>query len=329
MKFWDASAIVPLCLTEPQSAVVKTILVKDTSLVVWWATRTECVSALVRQTREGGLSLDDEKKARQVLGALAKAWLEVRPTETLRLAAERLLAVHPLRAADGFQLAAALQVIAEGKPRMHLLYRLMYGSARPLIKKASTSCPAQPLNSCACPHILLTLEPLRSSLVNLCQDLAAIASTGLGTLMWYNRATFSRTSLARARGGKVPHVPGHHLTGMGPGGIAVGIVTGPHAVVNAPPRQRVAANRIVEKGRVHLAMEVLARQLFEREAGAVDAVAFEVIVPLLQDKRDPANLVFQPTPASAGEIAPALQRRSSRIARRSPGIVLWLTLLRS
>ena len=109
MKFWDASAIVPLCLTEPQSAVVKTILVKDTSLVVWWATRTECVSALVRQTREAGLSLDDEKKARQVLGVLAKVWLEVRPTETLRLAAERLLAVHPLRAADGFQLAAALQ----------------------------------------------------------------------------------------------------------------------------------------------------------------------------------------------------------------------------
>ncbi len=109
MKFWDTSAIVPLCLAEPQSGAVKSILIKDASLAVWWATRSECVSALVRQKREGGLSLDDEKKARQVLGVLAKAWLEVRPTETLRLAAERLLAVHPLRAADGFQLAAALQ----------------------------------------------------------------------------------------------------------------------------------------------------------------------------------------------------------------------------
>jgi len=109
VKFWDASAIVPLCLTEPQSAAVKAILVKDTSLAVWWATRTECVSALLRQTREGGLSLDDEKKARQVLAALARVWLEVRPTEMLRLAAERILAVHPLRAADAFQLAAALQ----------------------------------------------------------------------------------------------------------------------------------------------------------------------------------------------------------------------------
>ena len=77
-------------------------------MVVWWATKTECVSALVRQTRDGSLRIEDERQARQVLGQLAEAWIEVQASEVLRGTAERLLAVHALRAADAFQLAAAL-----------------------------------------------------------------------------------------------------------------------------------------------------------------------------------------------------------------------------
>ena len=77
-------------------------------MVVWWTTRTECVSALMRQTREGSLRNEDERQARQVLGHLADAWVEAQPSEILRATAERLLAVHALRAADAFQLAAAL-----------------------------------------------------------------------------------------------------------------------------------------------------------------------------------------------------------------------------
>ena len=50
-----------------------------------------------------------ERQARQVLGTLAKTWSEIQPSETIRGTAERLLAVHALRAADAFQLAAALQ----------------------------------------------------------------------------------------------------------------------------------------------------------------------------------------------------------------------------
>ncbi len=108
MKFWDTSAIVPLCVVEPASAAVKSILSKDSSIVVWWATRTECVSAFMRQCREGGLNIQRERQARHVLGALAGAWSEVQPSEMLRATAERLLAAHPLRAADALQLAAAL-----------------------------------------------------------------------------------------------------------------------------------------------------------------------------------------------------------------------------
>jgi uncharacterized protein len=108
VKFWDTSAVVPLCVIEPSSETVKLILTRDASIVVWWATRTECVSALNRQTREGGLHIQDEREARQVLRQLATAWAEVQPSEILRETAERLLAVHFLRAADAFQLAAAL-----------------------------------------------------------------------------------------------------------------------------------------------------------------------------------------------------------------------------
>jgi len=108
MKFWDTSAIVPLCVTEPATPQVRRLAEADESLVVWWATRTECISALARRRRDGHLSTPAERRARQVLAAVAAEWSEVLPSEPLRLRSERLLAVHPLRAADAFQLAAAL-----------------------------------------------------------------------------------------------------------------------------------------------------------------------------------------------------------------------------
>lgn len=108
MNFWDSSAIVPLCVNEPATPAARSILAKDSYTVVWWATRTECLSALARQTREGGITTAGERQARQVLETIAKSWTEIQPTDRLRATAERLLAVHPLRAADAFQLAAAL-----------------------------------------------------------------------------------------------------------------------------------------------------------------------------------------------------------------------------
>ncbi len=109
MRFWDTSAVVSLCVTEPRSATAKSILVKDPSMVVWWVTRTECVSAFARHAREGDLGVAGERQARQVLETLAESWIEIQPTETVRGGAERLVAVHPLRAADAFQLAAAVE----------------------------------------------------------------------------------------------------------------------------------------------------------------------------------------------------------------------------
>ena len=108
MKFWDTSAIVPLLVVESSTDTARTILTGDSSVVVWWGTRTECVSALNRQIRDGSLRIEDERQVRQVLQQLTDAWSEVQPSEILRSTAERLLAVHALRAADAFQLAAAL-----------------------------------------------------------------------------------------------------------------------------------------------------------------------------------------------------------------------------
>src|SRR5205823_12234440 len=84
VRFWDTSAIVPLCVTEPASAKVRRLLDADSSIVVWWATRVECLSALARRRRDGLLGAPAEAQARRVLVALAGAWSEVVPSERLR-----------------------------------------------------------------------------------------------------------------------------------------------------------------------------------------------------------------------------------------------------
>ena len=116
MRFWDSSAIIPLCLKERASEAVKGLMKDDEDIVVWWTTYIECLSALSRRQREGVLTSGDAEKARDVLSALAVAWSEIQPTEMVRLRAERLLSIHPLRAADALQLAAAL-VWAQETPR--------------------------------------------------------------------------------------------------------------------------------------------------------------------------------------------------------------------
>ena len=116
MRFWDSSAIIPLCLKERASGAVKGLIKDDGDIVVWWTTHIECLSALSRRRREGVLPSGDAGKAKALLATLAAAWSEVQPTEVVRVRAERLLSIHPLRAADAFQLAAAL-IWAQEAPR--------------------------------------------------------------------------------------------------------------------------------------------------------------------------------------------------------------------
>ena len=116
MRFWDTSAVVPLLVTQPLSGSLHAEYDRDPSLVVWWATRVECASAIAHLEREGGLNLDEAGAARARLDALSAAWSELQPTTPVRRKAERLLRVHALRAADALQLAAALAA-ADDDPR--------------------------------------------------------------------------------------------------------------------------------------------------------------------------------------------------------------------
>jgi predicted nucleic acid-binding protein len=86
--------------------------------LVWWATGTECLSAVARRERELVLTPADADDARKLLGMLNQSWNEILATETVRSHAARLLRRHPLRAADALQLAAAL-TWAQGRPTSH------------------------------------------------------------------------------------------------------------------------------------------------------------------------------------------------------------------
>ena len=108
MRFWDTSAVVALIVEEPETARAKSIAEEDAAIAAWWATRTECVSALARLRREHKIEPADEAATKRLILQLAAEWTEIAPGKRLRDRAERLLAVHPLRAADAFQLAAAL-----------------------------------------------------------------------------------------------------------------------------------------------------------------------------------------------------------------------------
>lgn len=108
MRFWDASAIVPLLVSESQTDFCRGLLQDDSACVVWWATSVECVSAIVRASREELLDPKETPRALRRLSALAELWAEVNPTVPLRHSAERLLQMHSLRAADSLQLAAAI-----------------------------------------------------------------------------------------------------------------------------------------------------------------------------------------------------------------------------
>ena len=118
MKFWDASGLIPLCLYERQTASLRKIAQDDEAIAAWWSSPVECLSALARLRREDALSASEEGQAQAVLRALMGAWTEVEPSGMVREQAGRVLRLHPLRAADALQLAAAL-VWCQGDPIHH------------------------------------------------------------------------------------------------------------------------------------------------------------------------------------------------------------------
>lgn len=110
MRYWDASALVPLLVAEPASGLVREWLAADQQVVTWVWTRTEIVGAIERRTREGLLSRIQRRDVLDRLDAFSGSWDEVTDALAVRSRANALLARHPLRAAVAGQLGAALLV---------------------------------------------------------------------------------------------------------------------------------------------------------------------------------------------------------------------------
>lgn len=115
MIYWDSSAIVPLLIREKSTRGMQALLEEDPEMLVWWGTRVECASALARLQRESSRSTGNVHQAFERLSRAAEGWSEIAPCRAVRDLAERMLRVHPLRAADALQLAAAI-VGSEGRP---------------------------------------------------------------------------------------------------------------------------------------------------------------------------------------------------------------------
>lgn len=115
MTFWDSSALVPLLAAEPRTRAVQAAYAREPDVVVWWGTPVECASAIARLEREGALTATDAAVSFERLDAFVASWMQVVPSDEIREVARRLLRVHPLRAADALQLAAAW-VASERRP---------------------------------------------------------------------------------------------------------------------------------------------------------------------------------------------------------------------
>jgi uncharacterized protein len=116
VRYWDASALVPLFIKEASTTEVESWRAADPGITTWMMTRVEVVSAVARRRREWpDLSALWSRAIRDV-NEIAARWTEISDAVATRLHAERIVMDHPLRAADALQLGAAL-VAADGDPQ--------------------------------------------------------------------------------------------------------------------------------------------------------------------------------------------------------------------
>lgn len=119
MRFWDASAIVPLLIAEASTRRLQALAARDPEMLVWWGSELECVSALARLERSA--MLDAAVLAFNRLKQIAAGWHQIDPSDIIHETAARLLRVHPLRAADALQLAAAYLAAEQRPPSLEMI----------------------------------------------------------------------------------------------------------------------------------------------------------------------------------------------------------------
>ena len=132
MRFWDSSAVIPLLVRQAASPRADQWLAQDSQTVLWALTPVEITSALWRLVREEALSERDAQAAELRAQQLTDASEVVADLDSVKAVAQRILRVHPLRAADALQLAAGL-IWAGSRPQgkiFHTLDERLAASAR-------------------------------------------------------------------------------------------------------------------------------------------------------------------------------------------------------
>jgi predicted nucleic acid-binding protein len=129
--FWDASALVPLCVPETATPAAALHL-KKLDPVVWWGSPIEIQSAICRLNRERTLTDAGKQAAVARLEMLSRSWREISPGDELRELALDLLSNYPLKAADALQLAASLIWCGERPARRNFVCadKRLSGTAR-------------------------------------------------------------------------------------------------------------------------------------------------------------------------------------------------------
>lgn len=134
MSFWDASAVIPLCIREPGLSDEMWGLMREQSLVVaWWGTPVELASVLMQQVRLGTITLEAAQRAMDVVEKLRDAWAEIVASRGCYFRALHVTRHHELPVASVMQLAAALTWV---KPRPPDKYAFV--SLDPKLREAAT-----------------------------------------------------------------------------------------------------------------------------------------------------------------------------------------------
>jgi predicted nucleic acid-binding protein len=121
--FWDASAVVPLCIPETATPWPHRLQAGWRPLIVWWGTPIDVRTALARTRRETRLSEKRHRQALTTLERLRESWREILPSDRVRDLAAGLAERQDIRAGDALQLAAAI-VWCHGEPHDRVFFCL-------------------------------------------------------------------------------------------------------------------------------------------------------------------------------------------------------------
>ncbi|MBN1417867.1 MAG: type II toxin-antitoxin system VapC family toxin [Planctomycetes bacterium] len=116
MKFWDSSGLVALHVAQTRASRLRSLHAGDPQVLAWQLSDVEVRSALCRLERDGAMTRDAFLDAVSRFESFWGTVHVISSVDPVKARAKRLLGIHPLRAADALQLAAAL-VAASDDPQ--------------------------------------------------------------------------------------------------------------------------------------------------------------------------------------------------------------------